>query len=150
MTRFMFDTDIFRRILKDNIVLDIMKKSKHQYYITHMQLDELNKIPHEIKERQRNTFKTMSQELIPTESAVLGVARVGLAKIGDSKLYSNILKELNKKRPENRNNIKDALIGETTLRNSIILVTDDNALYDLIEKMGQAINFETFIRVIKS
>jgi predicted nucleic acid-binding protein len=150
MTRFMFDTDIFGKILKDNIVLDIMKKSKHQYYITHIQLDELNKTPHEIKERQRNTFKTISQELIPTESAVFGVSRVRLAKIGDSKLYSNILKELNKKRPENRNNSKDALIGETALRNSIILVTDDNALYDLIEKMGQAIKFETFVRVIKS
>ena len=150
MTRFMFDTDIFRKILKDNIVLDIMKKSKHQYYITHMQLDELNKTPHEIKERQRNTFKTISQELIPTESAVLSVSRARLVKIGDSKLYSNILKELNKKRPENRNNIQDALIGETALRNNIILVTDDTALYAVIEKMGQAINFETFIRIIKS
>lgn len=149
MARFMFDTNIFGKILRDNIVLDMMNKSKHQYYITHTQRDELNKTPHEIKEKLLNTFETIGQELIPTESTLVGVSRAGLAKISDSKLYSHILKELNKKKPEDRNNVKDALIGETALRNSIILVTNDSALHDVVEKMGQAMNFETFIRVIK-
>jgi hypothetical protein len=92
-TRFMFDTNIFDKILKiPNLLTD-----KHEYFITHIQNDELDAAPPEIKKKWLNVFQIIPHQLIPTETAIIDVSRIGMAKIGHGELYNLILSELARK-----------------------------------------------------
>jgi predicted nucleic acid-binding protein len=142
----MFDTNIFDKILKiPNLLTD-----KHEYFITHIQNDELDAAPPEIKKKWLNVFQIIPHQLIPTETAIIDVSRIGMAKIGHGELYNLILSELGKKKPcASKNNRKDALIGETAIKNEIILVTEDRALRDSVKRHGgRVMSFDIFQKVI--
>lgn len=140
----MFDTNIFTRILEMD--MDLPRKNTHQYFITHIQHDELRATRNKQKrESLLKIFKTITQKSMPTESAIWGVFRWGRAKWGVGKFHHRILKELEKRKPQDKGNVKDALIGETAIVNSIVLVTDDGDLQASVIKLGgQAIDFATF------
>jgi rRNA-processing protein FCF1 len=122
----------------------------HEYFITHIQHDELNAAPQGIKKRLLTVFQIIPQQFIPTETVVLDISRFDMAKLGDAELYSLILKELDtKKSLEHENNIKDALIGETAIKNKIVLVTDDKALLGSVEAHdGKVMSFDAFQKAI--
>lgn len=150
MTKFMFDTNIFGKILKMNSG-DLLV-GEHGYFITHVQRDELEATSHEIIRSQLLTiFQTIPQNIIPTESAVFDHSRFDMAKFGDGLVYSHVLKELDKRKPmEHENNIKDALIAETATKNGILLVTDDKALREVVLKIGGlAIDFSAYEQTIR-
>lgn len=146
----MFDSNIFGKILRQiptNLLTD-----EHEYFITHIQNDELNAAPQQIKERLLTVFQVIPQQSIPTETAILGTSRLGMSKLGDAQLYTLILGQLDIKKPfEHENNIKDALIGETAIKNKIVLVTDDKALLGSIEAHeGSVMSFTAFQKAIES
>jgi predicted nucleic acid-binding protein len=149
MSRFMFDTNVFCKILKMQVPTSLLTKG-HQYFVTHVQKDELNNAPQRIRGKLLSVFQVIPQEAIPTESAVVDVSRVDGAKIGDSVLYNSMLQELNRAKPkEHDHNIKDALIAETAIKNGIVLVTDDKALQDSARKHeGTVMPFDAFSRAI--
>jgi hypothetical protein len=123
---------------------------KHEYFVTHIQNDELNAAPLWIKRKLLTVFQVIPQQSIPTETTVLGTSRLGGSKLGDAKLYESILRELDDKKPlEHEHNIKDALIGETAIENKIVLVTDDKWLLGSVKGHGgTAMSFDVFQKSI--
>ena len=150
MSRFMFDTNVFGKILKMQVPTSLLT-SEHQYFVTHVQKDELNNAPQSIRAKLLSVFQVVPQQAIPTESAVVGVSRIDGAKIGDPGLYDSMLQELDRRKPrEHGNNIKDALIAETAIENGIVLVTDDKALQDSARNHGGTVMpFDAFSKAIK-
>jgi predicted nucleic acid-binding protein len=149
MARFMFDTNVFGKILWIQVPHSLLT-DRHEYFVTHIQNDELNAAPQRVKNRLLTVFQVIPQQRIPTETAIWGISRFDMAKLGDGKLYNLILSELGNKKPlEAENNIKDALIGETAINNEIILVTDDKALIDSVERHGgRVMSFNTFQKAL--
>jgi predicted nucleic acid-binding protein len=133
----MFDTNIFNSILDGKASLGTIKDG-HTYFVTHIQRDELQATSGtERRKELLKTFEVINQMLIPTESAVWDVSRWGLAKWSEEDgMYEKILEQLEKEKPHDRGNIKDALVGETAIRNCITLVTNDKSLRDAVEKLG--------------
>ena len=94
----MFDTNVFNRILDGYIhIEDFIGQAN--FYVTHIQLDELNNTPNsERKDNLIRVFHQVSGDNVPTESFVLGVSRLGMAKLGDQNgLYGQIVSSLNQK-----------------------------------------------------
>jgi hypothetical protein len=88
----MFDTNIFNRLLDGKIEVDELESEENDYYVTHIQMDELNKCPD--KERRGSLlriFEEIYQKEIPTESVVLGVSRFNKAKFGDGKILEKAI-----------------------------------------------------------
>jgi len=137
---FMFDTTVFGNILDKKIDINKFPK-KFDYYITHIQPDELNKIKD--KERKKKLFrffKEIIREELPTENFVLNYSKLGKARLGNGK----ILEELRK---GNLKHTEDSLIGETAIKQGLILITNDRTLLNRVKALnGQAISIEQFLR----
>jgi predicted nucleic acid-binding protein len=145
----MFDTNVFGKILRMQVPHNLLT-DKHEYFVTHIQNDELNAAPQEIRKRLLTVFQVIPQQSIPTETAIFDISRFDMAKLGDAELYTLILRELDiKKSLAHENNIKDALIGETAIKNKIVLVTNDKALLDSVKgHAGTVMTFDAFQKAI--
>ncbi len=131
---YMFDTNIFNQILDEKI--DIKLFSGLKCYVTHIQYDEILATNDSKRKTELDgIFLSITKLTIPTESTLLGISRLGQAKLSDGNLYTYFLNKLNsKKRAKSNNN--DALIAETALMNNLVLVTNDEALFSTIIKSG--------------
>lgn len=156
---YMFDTMVFNRILDAQFDIGALR-GKANFYATHIQYDELKNttdpkrrddlllVFNDVTERKAptesfvlnvsrlNEAKLGSGNIISTESAVWGVSKFGQAKWGEENgLYSAIKTALDvcEKKP---NNIQDALIAETAIKNQLLLVTDDECLWKVFKKFG--------------
>ena len=134
MDGYVFDTNVFNDILDEKVDISIF--SRLTLFVTHIQHDELMHTKDEIRRDQLlSIFSQLDPSVGPTESFIIGYSRLGGAKLGDGTIYLKILSQLDglKKKPNNR---CDALIGEAALKNHLILVTKDNNLFMVMEKMG--------------
>jgi len=171
--KFMLDTNAYNQLLDNDISVENLKG---EFFTTHIPEDELNNTQKEERRKLLNAkFKEVHHKELPTESAVwdvsrwdkskwtesntptesfiVGTSRVGGAKIGDGVSYSKILEFLEKTKPKDRGNIKDALIGETATKREMILVTDDYGLFYAVTNKGincKVINFHAFNEVMKN
>ena len=161
----MFDTNIYNRILDGAIPIPTPNPDR-TFFATHIQIDELaNTKNEERRKRLLDVFKDVtaiklptesavwgiskwdeakfSDEVISTESFVLGSSRLGMAKLSDGTLYNSLLNDLKAAKPKEKDqdaNRRDALIAETSIKNKLILVTEDEALFETTQKhSGQAI-----------
>lgn len=149
----MFNTNIFNHLLDENIKNDNLPKN-FNYFITHIQLDELNETKkEEIKNKLLKVFKEINKEEIPTESAIYGISRYDQAKYGDGDLYNKVLLKLQKldkesgKKMTPENQAKDVLIAETCIKNNFILISNDENLRKVtLEFNGQSLNLEQFLK----
>jgi predicted nucleic acid-binding protein len=143
VTGIMLDTNIFNKVLDGQVGVDIF--SKCSIYITHVQHDELEATKKDLRRKQLlEIFNLIEKKKIPTESGIFGVSRFDEAKFSDGKLYEQIKKKLDavKKKP---NNIQDALIAETAIEKSLILITTDRALQEIVCKLnGKAMSLSEF------
>lgn len=130
---FMFDTNIFNRILDRQI--DIASFNKEcSYFATRIQYDEVCATPNpERRAMLIGLFKDVST--IPTSSAVVGISRVGECKIPDDDLYQKLLAELDRLGYK-QNNKQDGLIGDTVIKNGFTLVSEDCNLREAVKKFG--------------
>ncbi|MCX8050101.1 MAG: PIN domain-containing protein [Methylohalobius sp.] len=140
MLDYMFDTNIFNRILDGAVELTKFRP-KARFYAAHVQLDELEKTSNSQRRQELiSVFEKVleSNNKIPTESFILGVSRLDEAKLGDEKndLYSKIKAELDKRNKNKPNNIQDALIAETAIKNNITQVTEDADLQAVTKSFG--------------
>jgi|Deesub1362B_J571_1020462.scaffolds.fasta_scaffold00997_6 restriction endonuclease S subunit len=152
---FMFDTNIFDAILDGKISVDQLP-TKYNYYITHIQKDEIENIKKTEKlERRSNLleiFKKLEQNVILTETTVFDISRWDNSKFGEGDLYDRILlklQELDEKtgKKTKENQIRDALIAETSIKNNLILVSNDKNLRLVTTEFGgHAITFEQFLK----
>jgi len=140
-TKVIFDSNIYDLIANGNLNINLLseKKEDFEFYITHIQTDEITKCSDEDKRARLVLFITkLSPIVIPTESFILDKSRLGEARLGDSRILEEI-------RKENLKHTEDALIGETAIKNNLILVTEDNQLKNKVKSLnGKAISLEDF------
>lgn len=139
MPSYMFDTNIFNRIL-DGVVEITKFRDKASFYATHVQLDEL-KATSNTKRRQELIAvfeEVVGKNRVSTVSFVLDISRLDEAKLGheENNQYSKIKAELDKRNNSRLNNIKDALIAETAIKNKTTLVTEDTDLMSVMKSFG--------------
>ncbi len=159
----MLDTNIFDHIKKGNI--DTSKFENANFFVTHIQQDEIQattntKIQEELNCLFKNIIKTklptesfhlgtsllgeakLSEDpMLPTESAIFGISKYGKAKYTskDNKYSCRFIKSALDRKKKHKNNLKDALIAETAIKNGLILVTDDKNLFDVITECGGSV-----------
>ncbi len=159
---YMFDTNAFNRLLDGNIDVSVLARCG-KVYATHIQMDEINKTPDvsrraaliqvfqeaTVAQLPTNSFvldvsrlgeaRLGGEHLVPTESAVWGVSTWGQAKwTAEDNLVTPIKTELDKLNGSKPNNVHDALIAETSIKNGFTLVTHDSDLFRVVTKFGSA------------
>lgn len=146
---YIFDSNVFDDIVKGKLKYDDLinykNKKEVKFYITHIQNDEIQCCRDEEKRKKLSLFMLKIQPLvIPTETLVLGTSRLGEAKLGNGDIYKEI-------KGENIKHSEDALIGETAIKNNLILITNDKRLKSKVEILGGISLFvDSFIRRIQS
>ena len=122
---FVVDTCVFNW-LADGKIKRAALPSGGRFAITHIQLDEINKTKDE--ERRARLFlahAALQCELIPTQTFVLDVSRLGHAKWGNGELFKKIKAELDTANGGKKNNSHDALIAEAAIVSGSTLITAD-------------------------
>lgn len=142
-----FDSNIFDKLIKNELYSELTKNSSIKIFITHIQKDELNNIRNlEYKKILLDKLIEVNPMQIPTETIVIGTWRVGEGKISDGKMYSQLLGN-NKK----GNAINDSLIGEVAIKNNLTLITNDERFIKKYEKLSSNyLRFEDLITKIKN
>jgi hypothetical protein len=139
--RIMFDNNILNKIVEGELDMSKIKGcNKFEIYATHIQTDEASSCKDENKRKMLILNLTkLSPIIIPTESGVYGVSKWGEFKWGDKDSKVEDLRKGNNKHTE------DALIGETAIKNGILLITNDKTLKSRVNlNSGRAINLEEF------
>lgn len=156
----MFDTNVFNRIVDGKITSESLI-GRVMAHATHIQRDEINNTKDaERRARLSKMFDDVVSASDPTASFVIGVSRLGEARLGGSRevptastvwgvsrwgkgnwsanddLYSALKSELDKLNQSKRNNTQDALIAETSIKGQYVLVTDDADLATVTKKYG--------------
>ncbi len=136
MQGFMFDTNIFNHVLDGRIDLASFV-GKARFCATHVQLDELSRT----SDQNRRTdllvvFEKVPQDTVPTKTFVLGTSKLDRADVGEGTLYEKIKWELDTLNRSKSNNVEDALIAETVIKNHLTLVTDDGDLSQITKQNG--------------
>lgn len=146
--KYIFDTNIFDDIVNEKLkVSDIIKYKNYkkvEIYVTHIQIDEINKCSDADKRARLNIFMDkIGSILVSTSSCAFDVSRFDASKFGNGIIFNKIKKG-------NINNVEDALIGETAIKEGIILVTNDKRLKNIVIKLGgNAISLDDFIERLK-
>ena len=145
--KFILDSNIFDEIVAGNLKIDdlVMLKNKDnaEFYVTHIQVDEISKCADTEKRAKLFLFMTkISPIIVPTESAVFGISRIGEAKFSNGDL-------LEKLRKGNIKHTKDALIGGTAIKEKLFLITNDKILRRRVNlNGGTALNLEEFKKMM--
>jgi predicted nucleic acid-binding protein len=111
--------------------------SDGNFIATHIERDELEKTPDEQHRAQlRAKFKETIDREVLTESPVVTVSRIGLAKISDGKRYSSLRDALSIRNKVKSNNTEDALIAEVAIEHGRVLLTADRDLAEVAKTHG--------------
>lgn len=126
------DTNVIGDIQEGTIDFESVKECDAEFFMTHIQEDEIQVTPDE--ELQKNLleiFTTVRTDTDPTESAVIGISKVGRAKLGGGGTYQQLVDELP---DDDGNEMNDALIAETAIANEYTLITADQDLQDVLDE----------------
>ncbi len=133
---YVLDTCIFNKLVDGAIDLGDLP-SDGEYLATHVQIDEINATKDaERRARLLLKFAEVRPRLVPTESFVLGVSRLGQGRLGDGASFHTLRKELNTRNKSKPNNTQDVLTAEVALQNGFTLLTSDQHLAEVIAKYG--------------
>ena len=154
----MFDTNVFNRIL-DGVVPVTSLSGRVRVHATHIQFDEIARTKNDKRRKALEAvFGNVTGTGVPTASLVLGVSRIGEARLGgehivstnsavwdvsawdqakwsvNENLYTPIKADLDALNKGKNNNVEDALIAETAIKDGYVLVTDDEDLATITRK----------------
>jgi predicted nucleic acid-binding protein len=138
------DTCVINRLADGTLPLEKLPPDA-QFIVSHVQRDEINKTKDATRRAKLlEVFSTVVDVVAPTESFLVGVSRVGAAKVSDGRDYSNLKATLDSLNKGKANNTHDVLIAEVALKNGYTLITSDKSLSVAAEKHGcQVIYVET-------
>ncbi len=135
--KLMFDTQIYDLVVAQIDMLekmnDLNRKELIEIYTTHIQRDEILDIPDLVKKERMMLLIT---KLVPTNGAVYGVSKYGMATYGDGSLSA--LFSIDDFRPDSKKHTKDALIATTTARDVDVLVTVDARFSKKMKALGRS------------
>lgn len=137
--KLILDSNVFDNLLSGKISLNDLDINNNEIFITHIQVDEINECTDKFKRASLfNLLTEIRPEKIPTETFALGLSKFGNAKLGDAILFQKL-------RNSNLNHSKDALIGETAIKQNLILITNDKRLKNKVNELGgTAMNIEEY------
>ena len=141
--KYIFDSNVFDDLISGKLdveKINLYKSAKNvEFYITHVQSDELNRCKSDEKRAQLFlAVISLRPIVLPTSSFVWGKSRFGLARMSDGKDFEEL-------RLGNAKHTDDALIGETAVKHKITLVTNDRGLRQrIVSAGGDAISVEEF------
>jgi hypothetical protein len=139
--RYVVDTSVFNWLANSSIETSELPLDGG-FAITHIQMDEINKTKDE--ERRARLLLVQASlhcKLLPTQTLVLDVSRIGHAKMGDGRLFNLLRSELDGLNGKKKNNARDALIAEVAIANTYTLLTADEDLKIATEKHGGKVLF---------
>ena len=134
--KYVVDTCILNKLV-DGVLAPDQLPTDGEFVASHIQIDELNRTKDEEKRAQLFLmFATTVEEVVPTETFVIGVSRIGHGKLSDGDLFERLRNELNQLNGEKRNNTMDALIAEIAINNGYTLLTADYHLHKVAKNNG--------------
>jgi len=135
------DTTIINRLIDGSLSTEDIPADA-ELVATHVQIDELNKTrDEERRARLFLRFATTVDSVIPTESTILGISRLGYSKLDDGGLYGTLKAELDSLNKGKANNAQDALIAEVAIANGYTLLTADYHLAVVARKYGGTVSY---------
>jgi len=145
--KIMLDTNTINKIADGGISIGNLEKyvQSVDFYITHQQSDEISKTPDVERRSKLVLFLSKIRPIvIATESFVVGSSRLGFARLGEGQLFQTLEKH-------NSKDTEDALIGETSIKNGYILVTDDIELQNRVrEACGDVLSLSEFKEMMEN
>jgi len=133
---YVVDTNIINWLVDGRLQIEDLP-GDGEFVVTHVQRDELAKTPDEQRRAQLFAkFETTVDREVPTESMVVGISQIGLAKISDGKLYCSVRDALSILNKGKTNNSHDALIAEVAIENGWVLITADGDLAQVATSHG--------------
>jgi len=139
--KYVLDTNIFNR-LADGAISRSNLPNDSEFIATHIQLDEINNTKDaERRARLLLVFVKMAPLIVPTETGVLGLSRLGEFKLGEGQLYAGIKAKLDPMNANRTNNAQDALIAEVAINNGYGLITADKDLASVAGDNGAQVLF---------
>lgn len=145
VTGYILDTNVFNALLDGDLDLSLFIGKR--VYVAHLQEDELANTPDTVRRDALLALATrLVAEPIPTSSAVWDVSKFGQAKwTKRNSLFEKIRSKIRaedasagkKLRPQNQT--RDALLGETAIREGLTLVTNDKGLTAVVRACGGAV-----------
>jgi hypothetical protein len=155
--KIMFDTNCFNQILDKKISISTLKLilQRYEIFITHLQEDEINNCKDENRKKiLKLKFEKVKKEFIPTKGFVLGISKMKEDGTGgtlseDYSIYEKIKNKCFKKK-KRLNGMRDGLIGNTSIKNNLTLITNDSDLMDIVNKLGgTSYKFEALIEKLR-
>lgn len=129
--RYVVDTNVF------NLIADGRLSRKHlpaeaELVATYVQVQEINRTKDE-KRREHLflTFARIEPRMVPTSSLIWGKTPWGQGAWGVGEEFQQIRAELDRRNGSKANNVDDALIAETALKNGYGLITADRDLAEV-------------------
>ncbi len=147
--KFLLDTNILDDIESGKVDIEVILKAHKQgsqFFITHIQVDEVNKMK-DVEKRGKLFFvlSTLPSQLRETDSVVLGVSRWDYSKWGTGEVMERL-----RVGKTDAKSAKDALIGETAVNNNLTLITNDRKLMNRVRREGcSVLTGEEFLTVLK-
>ena len=139
----MFDSNAFDKMLLSDID-KIIACTKHEFFVTSIQLDEIRRIPdskQEIRNKNLEKLSKINPDILCT-IAVLGMAKLGLCVLGKGKIYDELL-------VENGSNVPDAMIGDAAKRENCTVVTNDKRFRNkLLQNEVNVVTYEEFLEYL--
>jgi len=139
--KYVVDTSLINKLVNGSVRVEELP-ADGEFIASHIQIDEINKTKYE--ERRARLFLTFSKtinDIVPTESFILGKSRLGEGKLSDGESYNAIKKHLDSLNGGKPNNIDDALIAEVALKNGYTLLTADYHLYEVAQLHDIAVQY---------
>lgn len=134
--KYVVDTSLINKLVDCTVGADELPNDG-SFVASHIQIDELNQTKN-VQRRAKllEKFAEVIDEVLPTESFVLGTSRLGEGKLGDGVPYQAIKAELDSRNKGKANNSEDALIAEVAMKNGYTLLTADFDLYQVAYAHG--------------
>ncbi|HEU4343106.1 MAG TPA: hypothetical protein VFU31_16255 [Candidatus Binatia bacterium] len=134
--KYVVDTSLINKLVDGSVHADELPKDG-SFVASHIQIDELNRTKNSKRRSELlQKFSEAIDEVVPTESFVLGTSRLGEGKLGDGVSYGSIKTELDSLNGGKTNNSEDALIAEIAMKNGYVLLTADFHLYQVAYTLG--------------
>ena len=134
--KYVVDTSLINKLVDGSVHADELPKDG-SFVASHIQIDEINRTKNQKRRSELlQKFSETIDEMLPTESFVLGTSRLDKGKLGDGVSYDAIKTELDSMNKGKTNNSEDALIAEIAMKNGYVLLTADFHLYQVAYAHG--------------
>lgn len=153
MKRIAIDTHIVDRISDDPRLFEEIKMLGHSKLVivlSHIIRDELEATPDSCRrEKLLRVLDSLPKENVATHGFVLGISRLGEARLGNGKETGISLDQVKTK---GRGALMDALVATTASGEADVLVTDDDELAKRMRSSAarcEIWSFQDFVRFIR-